>query len=78
MAAGERWKNKETGGGPTRVKHKAVERSRTARVPLIWVLQSWPSGSCTWDPRPPPLRLKVERQGGSELLFIVVDSGVLI
>jgi hypothetical protein len=28
--------------------------------------------------RTPPLRLKVDRQGGSGMLFIVVDPGTLI
>jgi hypothetical protein len=69
-----------TGEGPTQAKHRAAENDGIARAPLIRALRSRPSESCIRDsgPPPPPLRLKVERQGGSGIAFIAVDPGALI
>jgi hypothetical protein len=69
-----------TGGGPTLVKHRVTEKGGAERAPLIQAPRSWPSESCIWDsgPPPPPLRLKVERRGGSGMVFIAVDPCALI
>jgi hypothetical protein len=65
-----------TGEGPTQAKHGVVGNDGIARVSLIRVLRSQPSESCVRDSGPP--RLKVERQGGSGIAFIIVDPGALI
>jgi hypothetical protein len=67
------------GEGPTQAKHRAAEKDGSAQAPLIRARRSRPSESCIRDSGPPPpLRLKVERQGGSGIAFIVVDPGALI
>jgi hypothetical protein len=61
------------------VKNRAAEKDGITRAPLIRVLRSWPLGSCAPDSRPPPpLCLKVERQGGSGISLSAVDLGALI
>ena len=66
------------GEGPTLSKHRAVEKDRIVQASLIWAPRSWPPESFTWELGPPPLRLKVERQGGSDLIFTAVDPGAYI
>jgi hypothetical protein len=51
---------------------------RVMQAPSIRALRSQPLESCESDSGPPPLRLKVERQGGSRIDFIAVDPGALI
>jgi hypothetical protein len=62
-------KTKRQGSGPTLANHRAAEKGRVVQAPLIWVRQSRPSERCILDFGPPPLRLKVERQGGSGIQY---------
>jgi hypothetical protein len=66
------------GKGPTLDKYKAAEKDEVVQVPLIRACRSRPSESCVHDSGHPPFRLKVERQGGSGMVFITIDPGVLI
>jgi len=43
-----------TGGGPTWVKVKVIERDEVAHEPLIWAPRSWLSKNCIRDSRPAP------------------------
>ena len=47
------------------VKDRAAEKVGAVPEPLIWAPRSWPSKTSYGIPNP-PLRLKVERQGGPE------------
>jgi hypothetical protein len=67
-----------TGEGPAWVKGRVAEKDETAHEPLIRAPRSWPSENCIRDSGPPPLRLKVERRGGSGIAFIAVDPGAQI
>jgi hypothetical protein len=55
-----------TGGGPTMAKHRAAERSGTARAPLIRALRSWPSEAALMIPDPPPWLKRRKAGGGPE------------
>jgi hypothetical protein len=66
------------GSDPTLANHRAVEKGRLVQAPLIWVRRSRPSKRCILDSGPPPLRLKVERWGGSGMVLIAIDLGGLI
>jgi hypothetical protein len=64
-----------TGEGPTLAKHRAAENDEDpsavdpgAKISAVEKLRAQ-------FRTPPPLRLKVERQGGSGIAFIVVDPG---
>jgi hypothetical protein len=71
-------KNEMTEGGPTLVNHMAVKRAglHTSAVDLGVSIVA--VGKLHMGSRTPPLRLKVERGGGSEKVFIAVDPGALI
>jgi hypothetical protein len=66
--------------GPRALKHRVAEGDVDRVSAVDRALRSQPLESCESDsgPPPPPLRLKVERKGGSRIAFIVVDPGTLI
>jgi hypothetical protein len=67
----------KTGEWPTLAKHRAAEKGGVVQASLIRARRSRPSKAAPTIPDP-PLRLKVERRGGSGITFIVVDPGALI
>jgi hypothetical protein len=66
------------GVGSTLDKHEVAENDEDVQAPLIRALKSWPSKVASAIPDTPPLCLKVERRGGSRMVFIAIDPGALI
>jgi hypothetical protein len=65
-------------GGPTLVNCIAVWGTRDSTNAVDLGASIVAAGELHMGARTPPLRLKVERQGGSDLIFTAVDPGVRI
>jgi hypothetical protein len=73
------WKNDTTEkGGPKLVNCIAVWGTRDSTSAVDLGASIVAAGELHMGARTPPLRLKVERQGGSDLIFTAVDPGARI
>jgi hypothetical protein len=66
-----------TGKGSMLVKCRRREDAWASCAPLIWVLESQPSGRCVLDSGPPP-PLKGRKAGGSGITLSAIDPGASI
>jgi hypothetical protein len=71
-------KDEMTRGRPTLVKHRAAEDDMGHAIAIDLGTSIVAVGKLHMRFRTPPLRLKVERWGGSGMVFIAIDPGALI